>query len=287
MANQKATSVTYENSSTPDDLLQVYGEIQGSIVGSFVSQTYKNTNYSEAPKKGGTIHVRRFKSSVSQAYGTARTAKKANNLQNNGVDVKIDTDREIAEEISAKDRDLYLATDEATLLSARQMSFSQSMGVELDQAYFHELSEAGTPNTVNLTGDATIQAKIEHLIRSLESTTNDNVSKVDRSLMLLTLAPQWYDALEDYCYTLPNPANGGVMAKFFHRVVVEPAVRQEVDAIIQVIGAVAQPVVMGNFKVGEPEFSEDLYAYLPYFYGTKAVMADLIYIGALDSSISV
>jgi|GEM_PF-690576 len=287
MGNQKATSINYGNSSTRDELMQTYGKIQGTIVAGFISQRYKNTNYSEAPVKGGTVHVKRFKSSVSQAYGTARTAQAGNKLQNNGVDVKIDTDREIAEEMSLKDRKLYLAGGADALLKDRKDDYALAMGVELENNYFLQLQTAGA--TFDTSSYGTLEAKLVALIEKLEAVQNEHVQKVDRSLMVLTLAPAFYDALETLTSTLPNPLNGGVNARFFHRVVIEPAVRQTVDAVIQVVGSVAQPVVMGDFKVDEAQFSEDLYAYLPYFLGTKAVMADLIFKAALsaDNNISV
>ena len=292
MANQLATSVNYQNSSTKDDLLVTYGKIQGSIVAQFISQKYKNTNYTDTPTRGGTVKVKRFNMSTSQAYGTARAAAAANKLTNNGVDVKIDTDKEIAEEMSAKDRKLYMEGAD-TFLQSREADYALSRGVTLETAYFVQLqTEATTFDTSPYTDSDPVKQiilKIEALIRKLEVVNNNNVKGVDRSSMLLTLAPEFFDALEKHVQTLPNPFNGGVDAKFFRRVLVEPAVRQGVDAVVQVMGSVAQPVVMGNFKVAEAEFSADEYAYLPYFFGTKAVMPDLIFKAALssDNNISV
>lgn len=286
MANQATTSVNYGNSSTRDELMITYGEIQGSIVAGFISQQFKNTNYAETPVRGGTVKVKRFKSSTSQSYGTARAALAANKIQNNGVDVKIDTDKEIAEEMSKKDMELYM--DGAnTLLQSRQSDFVLQMGVTLENAYFLELQTAAT--TFDSSPYTGIVDRLTALIEALEGITNDHVQKVDRSLMVITLAPKHFDALDKEMQTLPNPLNGGANARYFRRVRIEPAVRQTVDAVIQVVGAVAQPVVMGEFEVEKAPFSADNYSFLPYFFGTKAIMPDLILKCALgtDNNISV
>jgi hypothetical protein len=284
MANQKATSVLSSDGVTKDDLMVAYGEIQGTIAAAFVSIGLRNTNYTDTPTRGGTVHVKRMKSSVSQDYGTARAAAAANNAQNNGVDVKIDTDKEIAEEMSAKDIALYQEVGGVEYLRSRQADFGISMGEVLENDYFLKLQTDAT--TVDVSGASTLVDKLELLIQTIEGVENDNVKKVDRSMLVLTLAPAHFDDLEAHVQSLPNPRNGGVNADFFRRVEVIPAVRQGVDAIIQVRGAVAQPVVMGNFKVNEAEFSADWYAYLPYFFGTKVVMPDLAFKAALVGDIS-
>lgn len=264
-----------------------YGKIQGDIVAQFISQKYKNVNYEETPTRGGTIKVKRMKSAVDQDYGTARSNGAGNKLQNNGVDVKIDTDKEFAEEMSAKDMVLYAKEGGIAILNSRKQSMVLRMGVTLENAYFLKLqTEATTFDSSSFTASDPLEAKVaklEALIRKLESVKNENVQNVDRSQMLITLAPEHYDDLEKYCQKLPNPLNGGVEARFFRRVLVESAVRQTVDAVIQVVGSMTQPVVMGEFYVKQADFSADHYAYMPYFFGTKAVMTDLIFKTALSS----
>ncbi len=90
MPNQLGTSVLASDGETNDELLVQYGQIAGDIVANFISQKWKNINYVDTPIRGGTIKVKRMKSATSQPYGTARTAREGNALQNNGVDVKIE-----------------------------------------------------------------------------------------------------------------------------------------------------------------------------------------------------
>ena len=285
MAVQKTTSVTYQNGTDKDDLRIQYSQIQGTIAATTISGQFKNTNYLNEPVRGGTVKVKRFKSSIVDTYGTARTNSAGRKLQNNGVDVLIDTDKEIAEEISGKDALLYMEGGRAALLDARRTDYATSMAVVLENAYFLALQTAAV--TVDLSSVSSVQDKVLLLIRTLEAVDNENVDKVDRSQMVLLLSPEWFDELKKYTYTLPNPIDGGADVRFFHNVRVEMAVRQTVDATIQVIGAVAQPVVMDEYKVEDIQMSNDKVAYLSFYYGTKVVMPDLVFKGALDESISV
>ncbi len=293
---QKATSIAYQSSVVLDDLLMAYGQIQGTIVAQFISQPFINRNYADnsVMERAGTVQVKRFISAISQAYGTARAADEANKLQNNGVDVKIDTDREIAEDMSQKDRLLYSVDGPQALLASRVGDFGISIGSELEYAYFIELADAATiiGNVIDLSSKSTISDKVTLLIETLEKvgipTATENVKGVDRSEMIIFIAPEFFDELESEIQLLPNPLGGGVNARFFRRVRIEPALRQTVDISIQRRNSVAQPLVLGDsFDVRKKELSADYYSYLPYFYGTKSLTPDVTMIAALDESISV
>lgn len=284
---QKATSVVISDGVTKDDLLLQYGKIQDVIAAQFVYRDLVNTNYLNDPIKGGTVKVRRMKTATSQAYGTARTAGEANKLQNNYSKVEVDTDRELAEELSAKDIKLWQEEGALAILEGRREIFGLSMGVELEKAYFTKLQQTAVANSlVDVSGGSDIQDKLSLLIEHLEAIENDNVHNVDRSMMVLTVAPKWFDALEKVVTTFNNPITGRTDAKAFRGVEIRPAVRQGFDAIVQVVGSLAQPVVMDEFSIDKPDFSNDKYAYMSYYYGTGAVMSDLVFACALDSDIS-
>jgi len=285
---QNAKTINYQSTGTKDKLGLAYGQIEGTLIASALSQRLKNTNYipeRSSFKKAGTVAVRRFKNAVSQVYGTARAAGAGNVLQNNGVDVKIDTYREIAEEASAVDVAMYNNGSAAELLASRSGAFAAAMAVELDNAYFVQLQTAAS--TVDLSSKTAIQDKVLLLVRTLEDVSNENVDKVERSNMVITIHPKFWDDLKSYIDTLPNPVAGGVAITSFHGVEILAAPRQDVDICIQYRGAVAQPVVLGEFKVFVPEFSEDNAAFMSYFYGTKAIMPDLCMKAALEGTISV
>lgn len=280
---QKANNVVESDGSTKDDLLLQYGQIQDRIVANTVFRDLVNTNYIDEPVRGGTIKVRRLKSSTSQAYGTARTAGKGNGLQNNYSKVTVDTDREIAEEMDAKDIKLWQEEGGLAVLERRQPDFSLSMQIELEKAYFETLETIAQANgLVDVSGGSDLQDKLTLLIQHLEAVENDNVDNVEREFMVLTVKPKIYDALEKIITTMNNPVTGRTDERMFRRVAIRPAVRQGYDAIVQVVGSLAQPVVMDDFYIAKPELSNDRYAYMSYYYGTDAVMSDLVFAADVD-----
>lgn len=280
MEHQDALSVFLNDSVTKDKLAVRYSEVQGTISTSALSMTLKNTQIEGEARRGGTVKVRRMKTAVSQTYGTARAAGEGDKLQNNGVDVKIDTNREIIEEMELYDLERYGLDG---LVTSRTANHALAMSIDLDRRYFQALQSAAT---VHSAVGSTTEDKVLSLIQALEAVENENVDKVDRALMDLTLAPEWYDSLLKYIHALPNPANGGVQINLFHGVRVWSAPRQELDAIIQVRGSVAQPVAATPYQLSRiPQsnaFSLDLF----YDFGTVAVMPDLIFATALDEDIS-
>lgn len=288
MANQKANSVYLGDGVTLDDLMVVYGRILDNVQANFQYRSFLNTEYIDEPVRGGTVKVRKFKNPTSQAYGTARAAREANKLIKNEAEIKVDTDREITEELNGKDKILYTEEGGVALLTAREQAYANAMGLELETAYYTKLQQTAVANgLVNLSAGATTKAKLAILIRALESKTVDGyINGVNRADMVLSLAPQWFDDLEDEIATLPNPRNGGANAQFFHGVEIIPAIRQGFDAVVQYRGAMAQPVALDDFKVDGIELSNDIYAYMSYYFGTGAVLPDLVLAGALDSGIS-
>lgn len=278
--DQEALSIFLNNQSTKDKLAKRYAEVAGTIASAPLSMRLKNTNVEGEAVRGGAVKVFRMKTAVTQAYGTARTAGAGNKLQNNGVTVLIDTDREIVEEVEMKDLERYGLDN---IIAKRTANHPVSMAVDLDQRYFVALQNAAT--VISPTGSTT-KEKVLSLVRTLETLENENVSGVDRSLMVLSLAPEWYDTLKLEISALPNPNGGGQMIDMFHGVEIVSAPRQQFDAIVQVKGSVAQPLGVTPYSAAKIPLSNAMSLELYYSFGTYAVMPDCIFACALDEDIS-
>lgn len=282
MNDQDALNIFLNGSSVKDKLAKTYAEVRDMIQARAVSIGLKNNNFTGEVVKGGTVSVKRLRTAVSQPYGTARAAGEGDAVINDGVDVKIDTDREIVEELERKD---ILKYGVENLIARRKENHSLAVVRELDNAFFVEAQTAAT--TVDVSAGATLAAKIEILVQRLETLVNDHVDGIDREDMVLTLHPNWFGQLETYFDTLPNPDNGGMNArKGFHRVEVLSSPRQDVDAIVMVRGSVAQPVTMDQYDAARIPLSNAFAVELFYSFGTKAVMPDLIFKAGLDGNIS-
>ena len=277
--DQEALGIFYANASDLDKLKKSYAEMQGTIASKALSMQLKNTDFDGEATPSGTVTVRRMKTSVVRAYGTARAATEGDSLQNNGVDVKIDQNKEIVEEIETKDIKKYGL---GNLIQKRSANHGLAMAVHLDVVYFDKLQTSGSVVDVSSVSD--VQDKLLMLIRELEDVTNENVEKVDRENMVMTLAPEWYDEMKKYMHTLPNP--DGQDTRTFHNVEVHSSPRQTLDAIIQVKGSVAQPVTMSPYAPSKIPLSDAVGVALFAYYGTKAIMSDLIFVAALDENIS-
>lgn len=269
MAYTDAYNIFQSDGSTEEALIETYGRFIDQVQKQALSVQLKNTNLSGDPQ-AGSVKVRRLMSASVENYGTARTAGEGDAVNNNGVTINLDNRKEIVEEINRFD---YQQFGIADLFEARRENFALSMISHLDTAFFTEAEAEGTDTTV--TGDNIVE-EVEDLIQELETTSNDNVDGVPREMMDLVLTPATYGELENYIDTLPNPVNGGVDAKLFHRVRVHSNTRQTQEAILMVRGAVAQPVAMESIQMGKIPLSNDEALEMYFNYGTQAVASDLI-----------
>jgi hypothetical protein len=142
----------------------------------------------------------------------------------------------------------------------------------LDGEFFACAEREGTK--VELTGD-TVQAKIEELILSVETTKNDFVDGVDRDMIVVTVTPAVYSAIQNYIDSVPNSLNG-VNDELFHKVRIFSNHRQTKPAIAMIEGAVAQLVTTDEYDAEKIPLSNDIALELFFSKGTKAVMPDLI-----------
>ena len=154
----------------------------------------------------------------------------------------------------------------------RKANHSKRMIAYLDTEFFACAEKEGTK--VELTKQ-TIQEKIEELILSVETTVNDWVDGVDRDMLVVTVTPAVYSAIENYIDSVPNSLNG-LTEELFHRVKIFSNHRQTKPAICMIDGAVAQLVTTDEYDAEKIPLSNDIALELFFSKGTKAVMPDLI-----------
>ena len=267
MARQDALNI-YANGEK-DKLAETYGEVIESVQKGAISEQIKNKNYS-GDATTGTVEINRFKNATIDDLGTARTGAKGNALDNSGkVVVSVDTDKEIVEELSKKDVKLFGLSGMA---EKRKQNHIKRMTAYLDSEFFACAEKEGSK--VEVTG-ATVQEKVEELILAVENTKNDYVDGVDRDMLVVTVTPLVYSAIQNYIDSVPNSLNG-VNDEFFHKVRIFSNHRQTKPAICMIEGAVAQLVTTDEYDAEKIPLSNDIALELFFSKGTKAVMPDLI-----------
>lgn len=268
MARQDALNI-YVNDETKDKLAETYGQVIEAVQKGAISEQIKNKNYS-GDATTGTVEIDRFKNATVNDLGTARKGGKGDALKNSGkVTVSVDTDKEIVEELAKKDVKLHGL---AGMAEKRKANHSKRMIAYLDNEFFACAEKEGTK--VELT-KTTIQEKIEELILSVETTVNDWVDGVDRDMLVVTVTPAVYSAIENYIDSVPNSLNG-LTEELFHRVKIFSNHRQTKPAICMIDGAVAQLVTTDEYEAEKIPLSNDIALELFFSKGTKAVMPDLI-----------
>ena len=211
MARQDTLNI-YVNGETKDKLAETYGEVIDAVQKGAISEQIKNKNYS-GDATTGTVEINRFKNATIDDLGTARAGGKGNALDNGGkVVVSVDTDKEIVEELSKKDIKLFGL---AGMAEKRKANHIKRMIAYLDSQFFACAEAEGTEVTLTKTA---IAEKLEELILAVETTVNDFVDGVDRDMLVLTVDPATYSAVQNYIDSVPNSLNG-VNDNLFHKVI--------------------------------------------------------------------
>lgn len=257
-------------------LAELYGKVIENVQKNLVSAPMKNIELSGDPE-AGSVEAKRFANATSKAYGTARTAGKGDAVKAQAVTVQLDTDKEIVEELEEKDVRLYGVDG---VLDRRAANHVLRMAAELDRKFF--TAAAGSAVALNLSGYATISEKLEALIQECETTQNDFVDGVPRSLMNLVLSPKWYGKIRNDLDKETHNANIDTAAEEFniwHGVRTSSCVHLPagVDCVLLVTGAVAQPVLASQYTAEKIPLSQAWGVELFYHYGTKVVTPDLIF----------
>lgn len=272
MARTDALSIT-TNGSTADKLAESYGKVIDSIQKGAISEKIKNTDYSGDPTTG-SVEVNRFNNAAANAYGTARTAGEGSKLVNGGkVTINLNQDKEIIEEIEAKDVALFGVGD---IIARRSNNHGLRMIADLDRAYFGALETAATAVTLG-TGVTAIEDVVEAMIQSISTVTNDYVDGVDREMIVLTLNPTAYGKLRNHIdkVLVVNDAGEEEVA-MFHGVRVFENTRQTSAIIATIFGSAAQPVLVNEYADEKVNLSNAHAVELFYSYGTGVVTPDLV-----------
>lgn len=257
-------------------LAELYGRVIEGVQKALISTGMKNMDLSGDPVSG-TVEAKRFVNATSKNYGSARTAGKGDAVKAKPVTVAIDQDKEIVEELEQKDVRLYGVDG---VLNRRSANHILRMAAELDNAFF--AAAAGAANALNLSGAASVADELEAIIQECETTQNDFVDGVPRSMMHLVLSPKYYGKIRNDLDKAANNANVNTAAEEFnvwHGVRAYSCVHLPVgcDYLLMVEGAVAQPVMADQYVAEKIPLSNAYGIELFYHYGTKVVTPDLIF----------
>ena len=193
------------------------------------------------------------------------------------VSVPINVDKEIVEELEEKDIKLYGVDG---VMERRARNHVQRMEAELDNAFFTAAAAAATQ--VDVTGVTTIDVLLETVIQACETTKNQFVDGVPRSMMNLVLSPKYYGKVRNDLDKQTNNANIDTAAEEFytwHGVRTQSCVHlpANCDLLLLVDGAVAQPVMSNAYTAEKIPLSEAYGVSIFFHYGTQVVMPDLIF----------
>lgn len=257
-----------------DFLAELYGKVIENIQKNTISSTLKNTDLSGQPTSG-TVEAKRFVNAASKDYGTARAAGKGDAVKAKPVVVAIDQNKEIVEELEEKDVMLYGVDG---VMTRRSSNHVLTMTRELERAFFREAARAGVDFS---TSETDIDAVLEAAIQQIETTKNDFVDGVPRDLIKVVATPGFYGKVRKYLDNTAHNANINTSAESFntfHGVTVESSVYlpDGIDFVLMVTGSVAQPVLPRPYSAEKIPLSEAYAVELFFYYGTKAVMPDLI-----------
>ena len=275
MARINSLSILLE--TTGNDLLsELYGKVIENVQKQALSVGMKNMDLSGDPESG-SVEAKRFANASSAAYGTARAAGAGGKLTARPVTVQIDTDKEIVEEIEDKDIKLYGVDG---LLERRAANHVNRMVAELDRAFFTKAEEAATE--VQVSGSVTgIDEILEKVIQACETTVNNFVDGVDRSMMNLVLSPAYYGKVRNNLDKIEASNVQSDAEEFYawHGVKTKSCTRLPAgcNMLLLVDGAVAQPVTSNGYAAEKIPLSEAYAVSLFYHYGTKVVTPDLIF----------
>jgi len=281
MARLDSLSIKLENGIAEAELAELYNQVIENVEGRAVSVALKNQALSGDPA-AGSVEAKRFVNSVSNAYGTARSALSGEAIKVKPVTVALDRHREIIEEVENFDLNRM---GFGGILGRRIQNHMSSMIRELDTAFFATGYAEGTRFAPQGTK---VSAKLEELIVKLETLQNDFIDGVDRDMMGLVVTPAIHSALRLEIDEFPAQDNFYSKAAVgtYHGVPVfvsnhlPKATGQVVDAMIMLKEAIAEPVSAAPYAPDRIPLTNATAIPLFYDYGVKAVMEDTIfYIG--------
>ena len=265
--------VLQSDSSAKDKLAEEYGKVIENLQKSTISEIIKNTDLSGDPSSG-TVEAKRFANAIAADYGTARGNGYGDKINALPVVVPLNVNKEFIEEVEEKDLRTYGV---AGLIERRVANQGNAMKRLLERAFFTEAKTAGSALTVS---GSTAMEKLEEAIQSIETTNNDFVDGVERDLIVVVATPAFYGQVRNALDTTAQSNIKTNIAEYgqFHGVDVYSSVYLPagVDFIIMVKGAIAQPVLPSIYNPTKIELSDATGFGIFLYFGTKAVMPDLI-----------
>jgi hypothetical protein len=261
--------------SGKDYLAELYGKVIDNVAKGSISGILKNTDLSGNPVSG-TVEAKRFAFAEAEAYGTARAAGKGKGIVVRPVTVPIDKDKELVSEVETKDTTLYGVE---SVVERRTTEHTASMTRNLEREFF---AQAATDATA-VTGTATDPfAALEEMILAVETTQNDFVHGVPRSMIHVIMTPSEYSKIRTAINTSTNNANVDSSIEEFGRlngvwVYSSIDLPSGTDVVAMCVGSIAQPVLPKSYDAEKIPLSNAFALELFYSYGTKSVMPDLLY----------
>lgn len=279
MARIESLNILLE-ASGKDYLAELYGKTIENVQKALISNSMKNQDLSGDPISG-TVEAKRFVNAASKDYGTARGAGAGDHVKVRPVTVAINTDKEIVEELEEKDVRLYGVEG---VLDRRAANHVLRMAAELDNAFFAAAAESAV--ALNLSEyrplyEGDISLELEAVIQECETTQNDFVDGVPRSMMRLVMSPKYYGKIRNELDLTCNANVDSAAEEFkdWHGVHVYSCVHLPVgcDYILMADGSVAQPVMADQYVAEKIPLSNAYGIELFYHYGTAVVTPDLIF----------
>lgn len=256
-------------------LAQQYRSVIENVENRMLSTLLKNRDLSGDPD-AGSVEAKRFANATSEQYGTAAARGSANPIGLKPVNVALDMHREIIEGLEKYDARRLGVPD---LIARRTRNHDRAMARELERAFFACAQSAGTVFTTSQTD---IDAILEDLIQTMETTKNDFVDGVPRDMIHIVCSPAFYGAIRSYLDKTFNANVDTARDDFFAfhgcRCYASTYLPAGVNCIAMVEGAVAQPVSATPYTARDLQLTNKWALELFYDYGTAAVMPDLIYV---------
>lgn len=274
MARIDSLSILLDGGSK-DALAEKYGTVINNLQQNTISGIFKNKDLSGDPTTG-TVEAKRFTNLESQSYGTARSGNKGQQGKAKAVTVAIDTDKELIEEVEAKDVRLYGVDN---YINRKTALHGKSMERELERKFFEVAKTEGTDATLT---KSTPLEKFEELVQKVTTLKNDYIDGVPRDMVVVICDESAYGDLRTYMDTSVQNANVNSAVKeigTIHGVQVASSVYlpSNVTHIAMVDGAIAQPVMLDVDEGGKIPLSNAYHFGIYFSYGTKAVMPDTIF----------
>ena len=256
-------------------LAQAYRAVIENVENRMLSTQLKNRELS-GDFNAGSVEAKRFVNALTANYGTAAANGLGNEIGVTPVNVPINIHKEIVEPLEKYDAATFGVED---LIARRTRNHDRAMARELERAFFACAQSAGTAFT---TSETDIEAQLEDLIQTIETTQNNYVDGVPRDMIHIVCSPAFYGDLRTYLDKTYNANIDTARDDFyaFHgvRCYASTYLPAGVKCIAMVEGAIAQPVRSDVYQAREIPLTNRWSLELYFDYGTTAVMPDLIYV---------